>query len=69
MLKRHGFLVFARIDFSGDVGRAVLTMRPEQIVIFGNPHTAGTTGSIPVPPTINQALTEPLTKKYGISTA
>jgi hypothetical protein len=30
---------------------------------------AGATGSIPVPPTKNQALTELLTKKYGISTA
>jgi hypothetical protein len=32
-------------------------------------HTAGATGSIPVPPTINQKLTAPDSKKYGISTA
>lgn len=31
----------ARIDFSGDAGRAGLTMRPEQVLIFGNPK-AGT---------------------------
>lgn len=40
-LKQHGVLVFARIDFSGDAGRAGLTMRPEQMLIFGNPK-AGT---------------------------
>ena len=34
-------LVFARIDFSGDAGRAGLSMRPEQMLIFGNPK-AGT---------------------------
>jgi uncharacterized protein (DUF302 family) len=33
--------VFARIDFSGDAARAGLTMRPEQLLIFGNPK-AGT---------------------------
>ena len=41
MLKQHGVLVFARIDFSGDAGRAGLSMRPEQMLIFGNPK-AGT---------------------------
>ncbi len=40
-LKERGVLVFARIDFSGDAGRAGLQMRPEQMLIFGNPK-AGT---------------------------
>lgn len=33
----HGITVFARIDFSGDAQRAGLAMRPEQMLIFGNP--------------------------------
>ena len=37
LLKEKGVLVFARIDFSGDAGRAGLHMRPEQLLIFGNP--------------------------------
>ena len=41
LLKQRGILVFARIDFSGDAGRAGLRMRPEQMLIFGNPK-AGT---------------------------
>jgi uncharacterized protein (DUF302 family) len=41
LLKERGVMVFARIDFSGDAGRAGLTMRPEQMLIFGNPK-AGT---------------------------
>jgi uncharacterized protein (DUF302 family) len=41
LLKERGVLVFARIDFSGDAGRAGLTMRPEQMLVFGNPK-AGT---------------------------
>jgi uncharacterized protein (DUF302 family) len=41
LLKEKGILVFARIDFSGDAGRAGLQMRPEQMLIFGNPK-AGT---------------------------
>jgi uncharacterized protein (DUF302 family) len=40
-LRERGILVFARIDFSGDAGRAGLHMRPEQMLIFGNPK-AGT---------------------------
>jgi len=40
-LKERGISVFARIDFSGDAGRAGLAMRPEQMLIFGNPR-AGT---------------------------
>jgi uncharacterized protein (DUF302 family) len=36
-LKEKGVLVFARIDFSGDAGRAGFAMRPEQLLIFGNP--------------------------------
>jgi uncharacterized protein (DUF302 family) len=41
LLKARGILVFARIDFSGDAARAGLAMRPEQLLIFGNPK-AGT---------------------------
>jgi len=41
LLKERGLTVFARIDFSGDAARAGLTMRTEQMLIFGNPR-AGT---------------------------
>lgn len=41
LLKQRGILIFARIDFSGDAGRAGLTMPPEQMLLFGNPK-AGT---------------------------
>lgn len=37
LLKERGVMVFARIDFSGDAHRAGLSMRPEQLLIFGNP--------------------------------
>lgn len=36
-LESHGATVFALIDFSGDAARAGLTMRAEQMLIFGNP--------------------------------
>jgi uncharacterized protein (DUF302 family) len=48
MLKERGVLVFARLDFSGDAGRAGLRMRPEQMLIFGNPK-AGTPLMLAVP--------------------
>ena len=41
LLKQRGVLVFAHIDFGGDAARAGLQMRPEQLLIFGNPR-AGT---------------------------
>jgi uncharacterized protein (DUF302 family) len=41
ILREHGVLIFARIDFAADAGRAGLAMRPEQLLIFGNPK-AGT---------------------------
>jgi uncharacterized protein (DUF302 family) len=41
LLKERGIIVFARIDFSADAARAGLTMRAEQLLIFGNPK-AGT---------------------------
>jgi len=41
LLRERGVIVFARIDFSGDAGRAGLAMRPEQMLVFGNPK-AGT---------------------------
>jgi uncharacterized protein (DUF302 family) len=47
-LKHRGILVFARIDFSGDAGRAGLSMPPEQMLIFGNPK-AGTPLMVAVP--------------------
>jgi uncharacterized protein (DUF302 family) len=37
LLKERGVIVFARIDFSADAARAGLAMRPEQLLIFGNP--------------------------------
>ena len=41
LLKEHGVQVFARIDFAADAARSGLTMRAEQLLIFGNPK-AGT---------------------------
>ena len=41
LLKERGVMIFARIDFSGDAARTGLTMRPEQMLLFGNPK-AGT---------------------------
>jgi uncharacterized protein (DUF302 family) len=37
LFQERGIVVFARIDFSGDATRAGLAMRPEQLLIFGNP--------------------------------
>jgi uncharacterized protein (DUF302 family) len=37
LLKEKGVLIFARIDFSADASRAGLELRPEQMLIFGNP--------------------------------
>ncbi len=37
LARARGLLVFARIDFSGDAARAGLTMRPMQMLLFGNP--------------------------------
>ena len=41
LLTEKGVKVFARIDFSGDAQVAGLTLRPELMLIFGNPK-AGT---------------------------
>lgn len=41
LLKERGVLVFCRIHFSADAERAGLSMRPEELLIFGNPK-AGT---------------------------
>jgi uncharacterized protein (DUF302 family) len=41
LLGEHGVTIFARIDFSGDARRVGLELRPEQMLIFGNPK-AGT---------------------------
>ncbi len=37
LLKIRGLTVFARIDFSGDAERVGLSLRFEQLLIFGNP--------------------------------
>ena len=47
-LKQRSILVFARIDFSADAARAGMRMRPEQMLIFGNPK-AGTPLMLQVP--------------------
>lgn len=41
LLTEKGVKIFARIDFSGDAQTAGLTLRPELMLIFGNPR-AGT---------------------------
>lgn len=41
LLAGQGIRVFARIDFAADAAAAGLALRPEQLVIFGNPK-AGT---------------------------
>jgi uncharacterized protein (DUF302 family) len=48
-LRAHNIIVFARIDFSADAARAGLTMRPEQLLVFGNPR-AGTPLLVASPP-------------------
>jgi uncharacterized protein (DUF302 family) len=37
LLKEHGVMIFARIDFSHDAATNGLSMLPEQQLIFGNP--------------------------------
>jgi uncharacterized protein (DUF302 family) len=37
LLRQRSFVVFAHIDFCADAARAGLVMRPEQLLIFGNP--------------------------------
>jgi uncharacterized protein (DUF302 family) len=39
IVKARGLLVFARIDFSGDAERSGLSLRPMQMLLFGNPRT------------------------------
>lgn len=41
LVRARGLRIFARIDFSGDAAAAGLSMRPMQMLLFGNPH-AGT---------------------------
>src|SRR5579885_3450451 len=41
LLKAKGITLFANIDLSGDAARAGLELRPERMLIFGNPK-AGT---------------------------
>jgi uncharacterized protein (DUF302 family) len=48
LARERGILIFARIDFSGDAARAGLTMRAEQLLVFGNPK-AGTPLMIAAP--------------------
>jgi uncharacterized protein (DUF302 family) len=37
LLAKHAIRVFARIDFAADAAAAGLALRPEQLLIFGNP--------------------------------
>ncbi len=37
VLKEQGISVFALVDHSGEAGKVGLTMRPTQLLIFGNP--------------------------------
>jgi uncharacterized protein (DUF302 family) len=37
LLRAQGLTIFARIDFSGDAARSGLCLRPEQMLLFGNP--------------------------------
>ena len=39
--KERGITVFARLDFAADAAKVGLTMRPERMLVFGNPK-AGT---------------------------
>jgi len=41
LVEKQGITVFARINFSGDAAKNGLTMKPSQLLIFGNPK-AGT---------------------------
>jgi uncharacterized protein (DUF302 family) len=41
LAQSRGLTIFARVDFSGDAQKVGLTMRPAQLLIFGNPK-AGT---------------------------
>ncbi|MGA2398126.1 MAG: DUF302 domain-containing protein [Steroidobacteraceae bacterium] len=36
-LKEHGITIFARLDFAADAARVGLAMRPERMLVFGNP--------------------------------
>jgi uncharacterized protein (DUF302 family) len=37
LFARHGLRVFAHLDFAADAAAVGLALRPEQLVIFGNP--------------------------------
>lgn len=47
-LKEHGLRVFARVDHSNAAAEAGLTMRPAQVLLFGNPQV-GTPAMIAAP--------------------
>ena len=36
-LQEHGITIFARLDFAADAARVGLSMRPERLLVFGNP--------------------------------
>jgi uncharacterized protein (DUF302 family) len=48
VLRARNLTVFARIDHSGEAEKAGLTMRPTQLIIFGNPK-AGTPPMVAAP--------------------
>lgn len=39
LIAQHGLRLFARIDFAADAAAEGLALRPEQLVIFGNPRS------------------------------
>lgn len=53
-LKARGILVFARIDFAHDAQQAGLALRPQQLLIFGNPK--GGTPLLAAQPTVGLDL-------------
>ena len=53
-LKARGILVFARIDFARDAAAAGLSLRPQQLLIFGNPK--GGTPLLSAQPTVGLDL-------------
>ena len=53
-LKARGIMVFARIDFARDAATAGMSLRPEQLLVFGNPK--GGTPLLAAQPTVGLDL-------------
>ena len=41
LVRARGMTVFSRIDFAADAARVAMSLRPQQLIVFGNPR-AGT---------------------------